>query len=132
MTMTRTATQGLLMTACFVCLLMAVALSVIDWDSAGLTGASIGAGLGVLNLVVGYAVTQRALRHGMRSATATLAGGFIARLFVVVSLMLVFRGTDAIDPTAFALVFLVFFFVYLGVEVLLVERQANRRREMAA
>ena len=131
MTMTRTATQGLLMTACFVCLLMAVCISVIDWDSAGVTGASIGAGLGLLNLAVGYAVTQRALQRGMKSATATLAGGFIARLFVVVGLMLLFRGTDAIDPTAFALVFLVFFFVYLGVEVLLVERSANRRREMA-
>jgi hypothetical protein len=132
MTMTRTATQGLLMTACFVCLLMAVALSVIDWDSAGVAGASIGAAVGVLNLAVGYVMTQRALRHGMRSATATIAGGFIARLFVVVGLMLLFRGTDSIDPTAFALVFLVFFFVYMGVEVLLVERSANRRREVAA
>jgi zinc transporter ZupT len=132
MTMTRTATQTLLMTASFVLLLMAVSLSVIDWDSDGTAGASIGAAVGVLNLVVGYAVTQRALRHGMRSATATVAGGFIARLFVVVGLMLLFRGTDAVDPTAFALVFLVFFFVYLGVEVLLVERSASRRREVAA
>ena len=132
MTMTRTATQGLLMTAAFVGLLMVVSVSVVDWDSAGVAGASIGAALGLVNLAVGYALTQRALRHGMRSATATIAGGFIARLFVVVGLMLLFRGTDSVDPTAFALVFLVFFFVYLGVEVLLVERSANRRREMTA
>jgi hypothetical protein len=36
--------------------------------------------------------------------------------------MLLFRRTDSIDPAAFALTFLVFFFVYLGLEMLLVER----------
>jgi hypothetical protein len=59
---------------------------------------------------------------------ATVAVGFIARLTVVVSLMLLFRRTDSIDPAAFALSFLVFFFVYLGVEVLLVERSVDRGR----
>jgi uncharacterized membrane protein len=58
----------------------------------------------------------------MKSAMATLTGGFIARLFVVVSLMILFRRTDSIDPAAFALTFLVFFFVYLGLEMVLVER----------
>ena len=129
--MTRTATQGLLMVAGLVAMLMVAAASVIDWDSDGVTGAMIGVALGVANLAVGYALTQRALRRGMRSATALLAGGFIVRLFLVVGLMLLFRGTDAVDPTAFALTFLVFFFVYLGVEVLLVERSANRRRDVA-
>ncbi len=75
-----------------------------------------------MNLGGGYVVTRRALRNGMKSAMATLAGGFIARLFVVVSLMILFRRTDSIDPAAFALTFLVFFFVYLGLEMLLVER----------
>ena len=84
--------------------------------------AAIGAGLGLVNLGVGYLLTRRALRHGMKSAMATLTGGFIARLFVVVSLMILFRRTDSIDPAAFALTFLVFFFVYLGLEMLLVER----------
>jgi formate/nitrite transporter FocA (FNT family) len=51
-----------------------------------------------------------------------MAGGFLARLFVVVALMLLFRRTDAIDPAAFALTFLVFFFAYLGVEMILVDR----------
>ena len=58
----------------------------------------------------------------MKSAMATLAGGFIARLFVVVGLMLLFRRTGGVDPAAFALTFLVFFFAYLGVEMILVER----------
>jgi hypothetical protein len=58
----------------------------------------------------------------MKSAMATLAGGFLARLFVVVGLMLLFRRTGSVDPAAFALTFLVFFFAYLGVEMILVER----------
>ena len=43
--------------------------------------------------------------------------------------MLVFRRTGSVDPAAFALTFLVFFFLYLGVELLLVERSlAGARR----
>ena len=82
-----------------------------------------------MNLALGFLVTRRSLRYGMKSAMATLAGGFIARLFVVVFLMLVFRRTGSVDPAAFALTFLVFFFLYLGVELLLVERSlAGARR----
>jgi len=81
-----------------------------------------------VNLGVGYVVTRRSLRHGMKSAMATLAGGFVARLFVVAGMMLLFRRTGAVDPAAFALTFLVFFFVYVGVEVLLVERSIDEQR----
>ncbi|MGH8999881.1 MAG: hypothetical protein ACRDY7_10890 [Acidimicrobiia bacterium] len=126
--MTRTAAQGLVMVGGFVALLMAASLAVIKWDRDGVRGSLIGAGLGLLNLAVGYLVTLRALRRGMRSAMTMLAGGFIARLVLVVGLMLLFRQTESVDPTAFALTFLVFFFVYLFVEVLLVERSASRTR----
>jgi uncharacterized membrane protein len=61
----------------------------------------------------------------MKSAMATLAGGFIARLFVVVAMILLFRRTGSVDPAAFALTFLVFFFAYLGVEMILVERSSS-------
>jgi len=120
--MTRTATSGLVMAGSFVALLLIVAIAFIDLDRDGVTGAVIGAALGLVNLAVGYAVTRRTLRSGMKSAMATLAGGFIARLFVVAGLMVLFQRTGAADPAAFALTFLVFFFVYLAVEVLLVER----------
>jgi predicted Na+-dependent transporter len=120
----RTATQGLLMVGAFIGLLVVAALAFVEPDGDGARGAAIGAGLGVVNLGVGYLVTRRSLRHGMKSAMATLAGGFIARLFVVASLMLLFRRTDSIDPAAFALTFMVFFFAYLGLEMLLVERSA--------
>jgi hypothetical protein len=36
--------------------------------------------------------------------------------------MLLFRRTGSVDPAAFALTFLVFFFAYLGLEMILVER----------
>jgi predicted Na+-dependent transporter len=120
--MSRTATQGLIMVGGFIGILLVAALAFVKPDQGGARGAVVGAGLGLVNLGVGYLVTRRALRHGMKSAMATLAGGFMARLFVVVSLMLLFRRTDSIDPAAFALTFLVFFFVYLGLEMLLVER----------
>ena len=130
--MSRTATQGLLMVGAFTGLLLIAALVFIEPDGDGARGAVIGAGLGLINLGVGYLVTRRSLRHGMKSAMATLAGGFLARLFVVVGLMLVFRRTDSIDPAAFALTFLVFFFAYLGLEMLMVERSLAPSRSGTA
>jgi hypothetical protein len=126
--MTRTATSGLVMVGAFVALLLIASVAFIKLDREGVRGTVIGAGLGLLNLAVGYFVTRRTLRRGMRSAMATLAGGFIARLFVVAGLVVLFQRTGAADPAAFALTFLVFYFVYLGVEVLLVERSLERTR----
>ncbi|HEY3241007.1 MAG TPA: hypothetical protein VGL92_15670 [Acidimicrobiia bacterium] len=126
--MTRTATQGLVMVGAFIGLLVVVSVAFVDLDREGMLGAVIGAGLGLVNLAVGYLVTRRALRHGMKSVMATLAGGFIARLFVVVGLMILFQRTGAADPAAFGLTFLVFFFVYLGVELLVVERSVGGTR----
>jgi hypothetical protein len=99
----------------------------IRLDTRGIRGTVVGAGLGLVNLLVGYLVTRQSVRHGMKSAMGTLVGGFVARLFVVVVLIVLFQRTGAADPTAFALTFLVFFFVYLGVEVLLVEWAGSRR-----
>jgi hypothetical protein len=129
--MTRTGTQGLMMVGGFVGLLVMVALAFVELDGDGVRGALIGAGLGLVNLAVGYVLTRRTLRQGMKSAMTTLAGGFIVRLFVVVGLMLLFRRTGSVDPAAFALTFLVFFFVYLGVEMLLVERSVGGTRRAA-
>jgi zinc transporter ZupT len=125
---TRTATQGLIMSGAFILLLVVVAATFVDMDRQGVRGTAVGAALGLLNLAVGYLVTRRTLRRGMKSAMAMVAGGFIARLAVLVSLMVVFQRTGAADPAAFALTFLVFFFVYLAVEVLLVERSLDGRR----
>ena len=129
--MNRTTSQGLIMVGGFVVLLMAAAGALVSFDPDGVRGMAVGAGLGLVNLALGYVVTRRALEHGMKSAMATLAGGFIARLVAVVFLMLVFRRTGSVDPAAFALTFLVFFFLYLGVELLLVERSMTGARRAA-
>lgn len=130
--MSRTTSQGLLMVGGFMGLLILAGLIFVEPNGDGARGAAIGAGVGLVNLAVGYLVTRRSLRHGMKSAMATLTGGFIARLFVVVSLIIVFRRTGSVDPAAFALTFMVFFFAYLGVEMILVERSLARSREVTA
>jgi len=129
--MTRSATVGLAMVGGFTLLLVVASIAFIKWDRGGLRGTAVGAGLGLLNLAIGYMVTRRALRRGMKSAMAVLAGGFFVRLAVIVGLMVLFQRTGAVDPVAFALTFLVFFFVYLGFEVLLVERSLNGTRRVA-
>jgi hypothetical protein len=127
--MSRTASQGLLMVGGFIGLLMIAAVAFVKPTADGARGALIGAALGLVNLGLGYLVTARSLRHGMKSAMATLAGGFLARLFAVAGLILLFRRTGSVDPAAFALTFLVFFFLYLGLEMILVERSLARTRE---
>jgi hypothetical protein len=129
--MTRTATPVLVMAGAFIALLVVASAALIELDREGVRGTLIGAGLGVVNLAVGYLVTRRTLRRGMKSAMATLAGGFLARLLVVAGLMVYFQRTGAADPAAFALTFLVFFFVYLALEVLLVERSLDGTRSAA-
>ncbi|MGH8972517.1 MAG: hypothetical protein ACRD0C_04870 [Acidimicrobiia bacterium] len=129
--MTRTGTQGLIMVGGFVGLLMVASLAFVELDGDGVRGALIGAGLGLVNLGVGYVLTRRTLRQGMKAAMNTLMGGFIVRLVVVVGLMLFFRRTGSVDPAAFALTFLVFFFVYLGLEMILVDRSVGGTRRTA-
>ena len=127
--MTRTATQGLMMIGMFVALLLVTAVSIVKFDGEGLRGVVIGAGLGVLNLALGSLATRRALRTKMQSAISTVAGGFIIRLVVLVVMIVAFRRSRAVDPTAFALTFLIFFFVYLGVELLMIERSLTPTRK---
>lgn len=127
--MSRTATQGLLMIGAFVGLLLVASAAFVKFDGHGLRGTAVGAALGLLNLGVGLLATRRALRLKMNSAVATVAGGFILRLLAVVVLMVIFQRTEAVDPAAFALTFLVFFFVYLGVELLMVEHSLSPARK---
>ena len=130
--MTRTATPVLVMVGAFTVLLMVVLVAIVDLDREGMRGTAIGAGLGLTNLFVGYLVIRRTLRRGIKAAMATVAGGFIARLLVVAVLTILFQRTGAADPAAFALTFLAFFFVYVGVEVLLVERSLDTKKSLDA
>jgi hypothetical protein len=123
--MTQNATPGLILAGAFVVVLVVVLVASVELDKEGVRGTAVGAGLGLLNLGVSYLVMRRVLRQGMKQALMTVAGGMVARLLVVAGLMILFQRTGAADPAAFALTFLVFFFVYLGLEVLLVERSLD-------
>ncbi len=129
--MTRTGSQGLIMVGAFIALLVVVSVAFIDMDGDGVRGTVIGAGLGLVNLAAGYVLTRRALKRGMKAAMTTVAGGAVARLFVVAGLMVVFQRTGTADPAAFALTFLVFFFVFVAMEMLLVEGAAGAHRRAA-
>jgi hypothetical protein len=127
--MTRTVSVGLALVAGMALLLAVASALFIDFDRAGRNGALAGAGLGILNLAVGYWLTRRALRRGgMKSAMTTLLGGFLVRLVVLVGLAFLFHAIEGISEVAFALVFMVFFFVYVAIEVLLVERTLQTGR----
>jgi len=115
------------MVGVLVLLLVVASAAFIDFDADGLAGAGVGALLGLVNLAVGYLLTRRSRRRGMKSAMRTLLGGLFARLLALVVLTLAFQRTEAVDAVAFALTFMVFFFVYLGLEVLLVERTLSGR-----
>jgi hypothetical protein len=132
--MTRTAISGLAMVGSFIVILVVASVAFIELDGKGVRGTVIGAGLGLLNLALGYFVTRRTLRRGsgIRTAMAMFVGGFLARLIVVAVLIVLFQRTGVADPAAFALTFLVFFFVYLFVEVLLVERSLDAKQPLDA
>ena len=95
----------------------------VEFDSGGWNGAAAGAALGLLNLGVGYVVTQRSLRKGMKSAMTTLLSGLTVRIFILAGLTIAFHYTESIDAVAFALIFMLFFFIYVAFEIYLVERR---------
>jgi zinc transporter ZupT len=124
--MRRAVTSGLITLGVLLPLLVIAAVAFVQFDGDAVRGAVIGAALGLVNLILGYRATRRTLERGMTSAMATLAGGFVARLLVVVGLVILFQRTGAADPAAFALTFLAFFLVYMVVEVLMVQRSLSK------
>ena len=107
-----------LMVGGFVAFLLVAMIAVVDLDRAGVRGILIGSGLGLLNLALGYPMMRRTLKRGIRTAVGTVAGGMTVRMAVVVLVMVLLQRSGLADPAAFALTFLIFFFVYLAFEVL--------------
>lgn len=128
--MTATTTKVLIAMTVGVALMVAGGVAYfVDLDSAGLLGAGIGAALGLLNLAVGYRMTSRAVTLGLNPALRILVGGFFVRLVVLAGLLLWFHSIPSIDEVAFALVFMLFFFVLVAIEIVIVEKylQGNGR-----
>ncbi len=105
-----------------VLLILVTMLYVVEFDRAGIVGALIGALAGLLNLAVSYVLAERALKRSMSAAFAVLLGGFFARLLLLVALVFLFHKTEGVNEIAFALTFIIFFFLYVGVEIVLVSR----------
>ena len=128
--MTATTTKVLIAMTVGVALMVAGGVAYfVDLDSAGLLGAGIGAALGLLNLAVGYRMTSRAVTLGLNPALRILVGGFFVRLVVLAGLLLWFHSIPSIDEVAFAVVFMLFCFVLVAIEIVIVEKylQGNGR-----
>jgi hypothetical protein len=111
------------MSAAMVLLVAVSCIAFVEFDRDGWNGAAVGAALGLLNLGVGYVVTRHSLRKGMKSAMTTLLSGLTVRVFVLAGLTIAFHYTGSIDAVAFALIFMLFFFIYVAFEIYLVERR---------
>jgi hypothetical protein len=121
--MTPVATRALWLAGAFILLVVGVSSVFVTFDSAAVRGVAIGLALGVVNIVVGLLVTRWSMRSGgIKSAMGTIAGGFGARLLVLVTLFLVFRQSTTVSAAAFALTFVAFFFVYLALEIVMIDR----------
>lgn len=116
------AKRALLLVGPFIVLVACTSLFFVSFNGAAARGIAVGAALGIVNIVVSLLIAQRSLRKGMQSIMTTIVGGFGIRLVMLVGLFLAFKQSSVIDAPAFALTFVVFFFVYAAAEILMVER----------
>lgn len=124
--MTTNTTIGIFAAGAFVLILGAALAFAVEFDAAGLTGIGLGALTGALNLVIGLRLTARALRQGGKSVLRTMLGGFFARFLTLAVLIVVFHSMDSVNEVGFGITFLMFFMVFMGLEVRLVEKSLRR------
>ena len=110
----------------FILILGAALVYVVDFDGKGLAGIGFGAALGITNLVLGLWLTSRALRQGGKAVLRTMMGGFIARFVSLAALIIVFHGVDSVDEVGFGITFMIFFMLFMGLEIRLVEKSLRR------
>jgi hypothetical protein len=97
-----------------------------------LAGLAIGAGLGGLNLAVGGFLLSWALRRRPKAALAVSLGGFFVRLGLLLGLTYAFWSVPSVDAVTFAIGFVVFFFLFLVVEIGIVGRASKRAANAGA
>jgi hypothetical protein len=127
----KASTVGILVLGAVLVLVVVTFLREMTLDRPTVVGVLCGAGLGALNIVLGYAATSRALRRGTAAALRTVLGGFFVRLVTLVALLFWFHSQDWVNEIAFALSFMVFFLVFLAIEVRMVQRSLNGSRRPA-
>ncbi len=88
-------------------------------------GLGIGAGLGGFNLVVGGWLLSWTLRYRPKATIAVTMGGFFLRLGLLLGLTYWFWEVPSVNAITFAVSFVVFFFLFLFVEVGIVSRASK-------
>ena len=98
----------------------------VDFDGPGLAGIGIGAALGALNLALGLWLTARALRKGGKTVLRVMMGGFLIRFVTLAVLIVLFHSMEGVSEIGFGITFMIFFMVFMGLEVRLVEKSLRR------
>ena len=84
---------------------------------------TVGAGVGLGTVVLGYWIAGLAFRGPDRFATKLVVGGFVVRMVLLfVALAALVAGTD-LDPSRFVLWLVSFYFVLIMVEAYLLARE---------
>lgn len=109
-----------------------LSVRILGWDAAMASGIAAGGGLGVLLMLFGLWTMRKALKETERkSALGHALGGFFLRMVAVVVGTLLFVYTGWASPVGFALSFMAMVFVYLGVEVYLVQKSLEQPKVAA-
>ncbi len=111
--------------------LLTVTLAGILAIPTGLTGGreavlmmSVGAGVGLGTVVLGYWIAALAFRGPDRFATKLVVGGFVVRMALLfLTMAALVLGTD-LDPSRFVLWLVTFYFVLIMVEAWLLARES--------
>lgn len=90
-----------------------------------LAGLGIGGGLGAVNLAVGGSFLWWTLKRHPKAALIVSLGGFFARLGILLGLTYWFWSVPEVDAITFAVSFVVFFFLFLVVEIGIVSRASK-------
>ena len=117
---------GVFVLGAIIVLLVIVMLTQTELAGPTWAGMGIGAALGTLNLFVGTALTGRALKRSNEAVLRTMLGGFFIRLLGLVGLIFVFHKLTWINEIAFALAFMIFFCLFLAVEIRIIDRSLRR------
>lgn len=91
-------------------------------------GVGWGAIAGGLNIAVAGWLLARTLRRRPELAVRVSVGGFFVRMLLLLGLTFAFWKTDGVDEMSFAVSFMIFFFAFLFVEIVLLDRVSRRSK----
>ena len=123
-TSSRALAGALLMGAMTIAALLAVVIF-RGLEGPALAGLGIGAGLGAVNLALGGGLLWWTLKRRPKAALIVSLVGFFARLGILLGLTYWFWSVPEVDAITFAVSFVVFFFLFLVVEIGIVSRASK-------